>query len=214
MSLAVNAKIIAPDYPLLSSSTYKLTHQYILECYQYLNSILNIKQLTVIGDSAGATIALNTAQYLKSIGLNQPNEFILLSSWLDLSLANPQINTVNGIDPILDQQVLQKLGHAFTGDLSSNNAMFSPIYSDLRRIAPITIYIGTNDIMLADCRKLKNLSASLPTVFNYREFKGIFYNWMYFNFPEGKHARTMIYDQIKNEPSNFELVLQEKNFGW
>ena len=80
-----------PDYPLLSSSTYKLTHQYILKCYQYLNSILNIKQLTVIGDSAGATIALNTAQFLKSIGLNQPKECILLSPWLDLSLANPQI---------------------------------------------------------------------------------------------------------------------------
>ena len=67
LSLAVNAKIIAPDY---LSSTYKLTHQYILECYQYLNSILNIKQLTVIGDSAGATIALNTAQYLKV--MNRP----------------------------------------------------------------------------------------------------------------------------------------------
>ena len=214
LSLAVNAKIIAPDYPLLPSSTYKLTHQFILDCYQYLNSVLNIKQLTVIGDSAGATIALNTAQYLKSNGLDQPKEFILLSPWLDLTLANPQIDTVNGVDPILDLQVLQKLGHAFSDDLSSNNALVSPIYNDLRRIAPITVYIGSNDIMLADCRKLKNLSASLPTVFNYREFKGMFHNWMYFNFPEGKHARTMIYDQIKNKPSDIELVMQENNFGW
>jgi acetyl esterase/lipase len=186
----------------------------LIESYEYLNSKINIEELTVVGDSSGATIAINTAQLLKDVGLPQPKELVLLSPWLDLSLANPQIDVVNLPDPIFDVTVLQKLGREYSKDVLPNDSLVSPIYQDLRRIAPITVFIGTRDIMLADCRKLKNLSASLPTVFTYREFEGMIHDWMYFDFPEGKTARNMIFDHIKHEPSEFELVMQENEFGW
>ena len=209
----LNARVYAADYPLLPA-TFTESHQYILECYNTFDSILEIEDLTVIGDSCGATLAINTAHLLNQEGLPQPKEFILLSPWLDLSLANPQIDIVNKKDPILEVSVLQKLGAEFSGTLPPNDSEVSPIYQDLRRIAPITVYIGTRDIMLADCRKLKILSASLPTVFTYREFEGMIHDWMYFDFPEGKAAREMIFNHIRHEPSEFELAMQENEFGW
>lgn len=214
ISNALNAKVFTVDYPLLPEATNHEVHQFIIECYKELSIEQNIAELTVIGDSAGATLAINTAHLLNEEGLSQPKEFILLSPWLDLSLANPLIDTVNQIDPLLDKQVLQKLGTKFAAELEPNDVTISPIYQDLRRIAPITVFIGTRDIMLADCRKLKNMSSSLPTVFTYREFEGMFHGWMYFDFPEGKSACEMIINHIKHEPSEFELAMQENEFGW
>lgn len=210
----LNARVLAADYPLIPESTYKQTHHFILKCYHFMDSTYDLSELVVIGDSCGATLALNSAHLLNEAGLSQPKEFILLSPWLDLSLANPQIGIINSSDPILDKEVLQNLGHHFADDLDPNDTLISPIYQDLRRIAPITVFIGTRDIMLADCRKLKNLSASLPTVFTYREFEGMFHHWMYFDFPEGRMARKMIFDQIKLKPSEFELAMQKSEFGW
>ncbi len=214
MTTELNARIIAPDYPLLPDASYKQTHQFIVKCYHFIHSQYELSEYIVIGDSSGATLALNTSHLIKQAGLSQPKEFILLSPWLDLSLSNPQIDTVNSTDPILDIEVLQKLGKKFADDLEPNHQRVSPIYQDLRRIAPITVFIGTRDIMLADCRKLKILSAAQPTVFNYREFEGMFHNWMYFDFPEGKMAREMIFDHIRHEPTEFEITMQENEFGW
>ncbi len=214
LSRELKARIYAPDYPLIPESNYKEVHSFVLEVYSHINSIESIDQLYVIGDSCGATIALNTSHRLKEIGVGQPKEFILLSPWLDLSLTNPQIDIVNDTDPVLDIEVLQKLGNQFAAELDTNDPMVSPIYADLRRVAPITILIGTRDIMLADCKKFKGLLASQPVVFTYREFEGMFHTWMYFDFPEGKAAFEMIANQIKHEPSDFEVAMQESEFGW
>lgn len=210
----LQATVIAPDFPLIPQADRDTMHTHILDVYEWISSEFDIASVTVIGDSSGATLALNTAPLLKSRSLSQPKEFILLSPWLDLTLSNPQIDVSNNTDPLLEKEVLIKLGHKYAEPLAPNEPGISPIYSDLRRIAPITMFIGTRDILLADCRKLKGMMASQPVVFTYREFEGMFHNWMFFNFKEGKNALKLILDHIKYEPSEFELAMQENSIGW
>lgn len=210
----LNAEIIAPDYPLLPTATFAVTHQYFLDLFRELASQINIEEMYIIADTSGATIALNAVQQFRNYGIPQPKELILLSPWLDLSLSNPNIDSLVDSDPIHDREVLQDLAIDYAHNLPVNDPSISPIYADTRRIAPITVFVGTHDILWADCRKLKTLSESKPVVFNYREFDGMFNNWMYYDIPEGRKAREQLFFHIMSEPSEFEKAMQENILAW
>lgn len=214
LAIRANATVYAPDYPLIPDHNFESIHNYLIKAYEQVLNLSPNSELTIIGDSSGATLALNLGNALKSNGLQQPKEYILLSPWLDLSLSNPLINMVNEDDPLIDVETFIQLGKIFAGNLSINDARISPIYADLRRLAPITIFVGTKEIMLADCRKLRCLMSSQPVVFNYREFNGMFHNWMFFDFLEGKKALGMIIDQIIYKPSELEQSIQEHEISW
>ncbi len=210
----LNAEVIAPDYPLLPSSTYAGTQQYFLDLFRKLASEINIEEMYIIADTSGAIIALNAVQQFRNIGIPQPKELLMLSPWLDLSLSNPNIDSLVESDPIHDRDVLKNLAADYAHDLPINDPAVSPIYADTRRIAPITVFVGTHDILLADCRKLKTLSESKPVIFNYREFDGMFNNWMYYDIPESRNAREQLFFHIIGEPSEFEKAMQENTISW
>ncbi len=210
----LNAKVYAPDYPLLPTSTYAETQEYILKLFQKISGEVALQNVYVIADTSGATVALNALQQFKDNALEQPKEIILLSPWLDLTLSNPQIDDLALSDPIHDLSVLKELATLYANDLPGNDVAISPIYADTRRLAPITVFIGTQDLFLADCRKLKVLSESKPVVFNYREYSGMYNNWMYYDLPESKQALDHLIHHIKSMPSEFERAMQENTIAW
>lgn len=210
----LNADVFAPDYPLLPMSTYAETQDYFLKLFQKISDEVAMQDVFVVADTSGATLALNALQQFRNNGIEQPKELILLSPWLDLTLSNPQIEDLALNDPVHDVDVLKELATLYANDLPGNDASLSPIYADTRRLAPITVFIGTQDLFLADCRKLKVLSESKPVVFNYREYNGMFNNWMYYDLPESKQALNHLFHHMKSAPSEFELAMQENTVAW
>ena len=208
------AKVIAPDYPLLPESTYTATQKYFLALLEQISKNESMEQLYVVADTSGATIALNAVQQFREIGLHQPKEIILLSPWLDLTLSNPIIEDLAHHDPVHEVGVLRELGAEYAEGYAPNDPKVSPIYADTRRLAPISVFVGTQDIFLADSRKLKILSESKPVVFNYREYHGMINNWMYYDFPESKQARELLFHHMSSEPSEFELAMQDNAVAW
>jgi acetyl esterase/lipase len=211
---ALDAEVIAPDYPLLPQSNAEQTASWMDAFFDELSDAQNISESTILADSAGAAIALSAGSRLRIAKKVQPKEYVLMSPWLDVSFSNPLIDSVNLPDPVQNQEVLQELGKRYAGSLELTDPQVSPIYVDTRRLAPISVYVGTRDILLADSRKLKVMSESKPVVFQYREFKGMVHNWMYMPLPEAKQAVEMIINNIKFQPSEFEISLQEQAFSW
>jgi acetyl esterase/lipase len=54
----------------------------------------------------------------------------------------------------------------------------SPIYGDFNNLGKISIFIGTNDVLLADARKFKQLLNKQQVYQNYFEFHGMFHDWV------------------------------------
>ena len=73
----------------------------------------------------------------------------------------------------------------------------SPVYGSLKNLAPITLFIGTRDILYPDCRKLWNNAAAEGVKINFREYEGMVHNWMLGPMPEAKRAIKEIIDTIK-----------------
>ena len=122
LSKKLDAYVIAPIYPLAPKHTFEETFEIITDLYESLieknrfnnafdsdNELMN-KRITFMGDSAGGGFVLSFCQHLKTIDLPQPDNIIVFSPWVDISMSNPPYD--NESDPILGEIGLR----VFVGD--------------------------------------------------------------------------------------------------
>mgnify|MGYP005858740623 CR=1 FL=1 len=98
----LKVRVVAPDYPL--APEYNATHVFdlLLKVYKNVIQETNPKKVSIIGDSAGGGMTLALAQLLQEKGLPQPDQLIMLSPCVDVTLTNPDIVEVDQNDPILN----------------------------------------------------------------------------------------------------------------
>jgi len=153
--------------------------------------------VTLMGDSSGGGISLALAQRLREDGHEQPGHIVLLSPWLDATLSNPEISEFDKIDPFLGTDGLKYGGAAYARDVDPKSYLVSPVYGSLRGLAPISLFIGTRDILFPDCRKLREQARTEGVEINYREYEGMVHDWMLVAMPEGKQAVREIVEAIR-----------------
>jgi acetyl esterase/lipase len=192
--IQTNATVVVPDYPLAPTSTYINA----FECIEYAFSVMtkNIRHENIIlmGDSAGAGLALSFAQKLRDENNSkQPSQIILLSPWLDITMTNPAIIEIDKKDKILGIKGLQLAGKAYSGELNTQDYKVSPIYGDLKGLGQISVFTGTNDLLIADARQLKQIAKTNSIELNYFEYPNMFHDWIIItSLRESQHALKQI----------------------
>lgn len=184
--------ITAPDYPLAPQHTYIDGFSMMTPLYRNIIESSGVANTILMGDSAGGGFALALAQKANEEGSPQPGKIILLSPWLDITLENPEIADIDPIDPFLGIAGLKKAGAAYAGNSDPRNFMLSPINGPLQGLAPISVFIGSKDILAADTRKLCLLAKEMGIIINYREYADMVHVWMFLNFRESKKAQREI----------------------
>ncbi|TCS89867.1 acetyl esterase/lipase [Anseongella ginsenosidimutans] len=188
--------ITALDYPLAPDHTFKESFAAAEILYRRLTAVAYPRKLILMGDSSGGGFALALAQTMKKEHIAQPAQIILLSPWLDITLSNPRINDLGGMPPFLGIEGLRKAGALYAAGADPAHYQLSPINGSLEGLGKISIFIGTNDILLADAKKLKLMAGSKGIDISYYEYEGMFHAWMFLNFPEAKKAKQQIADII------------------
>lgn len=173
-----NTALIVPDYPLAPDSNCKNTYQFLDHVYRFLTSNYQSKQIVFMGDSAGGGLALGFAQKIRDEGLKQPEQIFLFSPWLDVSMNNPDLAKFDQVDKILSVTGLKRAGEIYAGEFGVKDFRVSPIYGDCSRLGKISIFIGTNEIFIADARKFKHLLEKQHLNFNYFEYPKMFHDWI------------------------------------
>ncbi len=172
--------MVFPDYPLAPLSTYKDAFE-MLDClYDILLTKTDSKNILLMGDSAGGGLALALAQKQKNEGKPSTSQVILIAPWLDVSLSNPDIAEVQKNDPMLHAKSFAPVSKAWAGNTELSNYLVSPINGTLEGLPKISIFIGTHDILVADCRKLKSLLDQKNIPFNCFEYPKLFHDWVLF----------------------------------
>ena len=131
-----------------------------------------------MGDSAGGGLALGYAQKICIENVKQPEQIILFSPWLDVAMVNTEMAKYEKLDKILSVKGLKIAGEKYAGDLDVNDCRVSPIYGDFTRLGKISIFIGTNEVFIADTRRLKALLEEQQVDFNYFEYPRMFHDWV------------------------------------
>ncbi|MHB8963839.1 MAG: alpha/beta hydrolase fold domain-containing protein [Saccharofermentanales bacterium] len=188
--------VVAPDYPLAPKATYKDTFAMVIPIYIKLAKKVGSKNLILMGDSAGGGFALALAQKMKELNMPQPDQIILLSPWLDVTLENKEVIIEDENDPMLCISGLQEIGQAYAGNADPHHYMISPINGPVEGLGKISIFIGTKEILAADARKFKDMALSEGVVIDYYEYQDMIHDWVLYELPESRQAKDQIIELI------------------
>ena len=82
-----------------------------------------------------------------------PDELVLLSPWVDVTMDNEQISKYEPRDPFLSVQKLKLYAEKWKENLDAHDWHVSPIYGDLKGIRNVTVFVGTSEIFFPDVTK-------------------------------------------------------------
>ena len=199
---ALHCTVTAPNYPHAPEYYVHDVFELMVPLYNELAAAAGSESVTIMGDSSGGGISLALAQRLRDDGHAQPGRVILLSPWLDATLSHPDVPEFDKIDPFLGVEGLRYGGRVYARDVDPKSYLVSPVYGSMKNLAPVSVFIGTRDILFPDCRRLRDRAAAEGVRVDYREYEGMIHNWMLGPMPEAKHAIKEIVETIRADGRN------------
>jgi acetyl esterase/lipase len=195
MVRATNATVVVPIYPQISQGgnaaavVPQIAGLISQEIGQY-----GADKVSVVGDSAGGGLALAAVQWMVSQNMPVPKSLVLQSPWLDVTMSNPAIATID--DPVLNRGELVTDGLAWAGDLSPTNPLVSPVYGSMAGLPPTYVYSGSDDLLSADVLVLqqKAIAAGAPISFILRS--GEIHDWALLPILDGGQVQDQIYREL------------------
>lgn len=198
-----NATIIIPDYPLAPQATALDAFAFMDALYAEILETTSPEQLILMGDSAGAGLALGFVQSLRNENKPLPQQLILLAPFLDVAMRNPDNVDAEKQCHILTIKGLQLAGTAYAGTLDLKDYRVSPIYGDFSGLPKLSIFIGTSDLFIADVRKLVSKLENENIAFNTFEYPKMVHDWVVLpNLPEAYHALEQVVSLITDNPTD------------
>ncbi|GAA1715811.1 alpha/beta hydrolase [Fodinicola feengrottensis] len=170
LAVANGIRVLVPFYQLAPKGTHRDAFPRLLRYYE--KALTSAESVIIGGDSAGGGLALALAAQIREAGLTSPARLLLFAPWLDVTMKNPDIGDLANTDPMLTLPRLIEAGRLWAGDDSPDLPSVSPINEDLAGLPPIEVFVGTNDMLVADCRKLAT-KAGTPVVVH--EYPGAFH---------------------------------------
>ena len=189
---ATGALAVMPIYPLAPFYTVEDSYETMLNLYEQVSRDNPDSKITLMGDSAGGGYALVLSEGLAERGLMQPDELILLSPWVDITMENPEIENYLSVDPMLTMTMAKLSGEAWKGALPADDWHVSPINGDLSELKNVTIFVGDREFFTPDntllYEKLKAGNANVKLILGHGQ------NHVYPVFPtlEGRIAVEQI----------------------
>lgn len=188
----LDCTLVIPEYPLAPAHHAGDVHALVLTLYRELGAATLGKGLVVMGSSSGGGIALALAQQLRGLHIPEPERLVLISPWLDVSMRNPALEAADRLDPMLDLEGLRDAGRLYAGELPPDDPSVSPLYGPLDGLPPVTLLIGTHDVLLPDARRFRDLALAAGADLDYREYPGMVHEWTLQPLPEARAARACL----------------------
>ena len=146
-------RVFCAAYRLAPESPYPAAVDDAEESYRYLLSKgYTPQQITLCGESAGGGLIYALCLRLKEKSLPLPNGIIAISPWVDLTLSGESYETNRENDPSLTEELLRFYAECYAGD--ETNPEVSPLFGDLEGLPPSLIFVGGDEILLDDSRRM------------------------------------------------------------
>lgn len=197
MALETDCKVFFPVYPLAPKYTYEESYRAVLAQYQSILKTTDPASIIFMGDSAGGGMALGLAKRLRDAGLPMPAQLILISPWMDVRNNHPEIEArgLEEVDPMLTGNYAMA-GAAWAAGLPLDDPRVSTMYGNLKDLPPITLYIGTRDMLWPDAEKFRGLAAEQGVEIDYREWPGMNHCFCIYPIPEALQAQKEIFAMV------------------
>jgi monoterpene epsilon-lactone hydrolase len=155
------AKVLSVDYRLAPEHPYPAAADDALASYRgLLETGISPERIGLFGESAGGGLALGALVASRDAGLAQPAAAVLYSPWVDLTLTGTSMETKAAVDFALAPDRLLRNVSDYAAGADPAAAGLSPLFADLRGIAPLLIQCGSNEVLLDDATRLAAAAAA------------------------------------------------------
>lgn len=187
--------VIMPIYPKAPNHDYK-------ECYRLMDKLYRLcldkyNKVILMGDSSGGGLALGLCEYFIKEKIRQPDELILLSPWVDISLENPNIKKYEKLDPICVSDNDRLWGKIWANGLDNKNYLVSPLYGDMIGLKNVSIFVGTREILFPDIKLLALILLDSKVHVNYHIGNNMNHVYPIYPIPEARKAMKEIVKIIR-----------------
>lgn len=100
------------------------------------------------GDSAGGGLSLALALACRDEGAPMPSKLILLSPWVDLTLAGASYQSRAQTDILFSHAAALEASNHYLQGIDAAHPLASPLLADLTGLPPVQLFIGGHEILL------------------------------------------------------------------
>jgi len=192
MTRKARVSCVVPIYPLAPRATAGDVVPRTAELLRMLLEDAGTAKVTVVGNSAGAGLALAACQWLRDRGHRQPARLVLISPAADASVSRPEQMEIAKRDPIQDIAGIVEAGRLYAGELDVGHPFVSPLNGAFRFLAPMTIFSGTRDLLYPDSVDLAARARAVGVPVELHLLRDQPHNYALMPTPEGRQARALI----------------------
>ncbi len=173
------------DYPLAPEYIYRETFEMVSGAYELLLNQYPEDNFIFMGDSAGGGLALAfTQKLIKEKHARLPAKNILLSPWLDMTMSNPDIKSLERSDYILSVEMLRIAGLKYSNGEDLDQYLLSPINGEFKDIPRTIVFYSTEELFYSDCMRLRSMPDFETESIVFREYEKMPHDWAIFPIPE------------------------------
>ena len=180
--------VLAPAYHLAPWADYARAYDDLTALYRALPEENPGRRLILMGDSAGGGLALGLAEALAGAGEALPERLILFSPWVDVSMDNPDIAGYIPVEPMLHFDLVKVHGQYWAGEADTRHWQVSPLFGDMARLPPVTIYCGTRELLYPDILLARDKLAAAGVEVTLRVGQSLNHDWPLMPIPEADRA--------------------------
>ncbi len=198
----LGASVFMPDYRLAPDHPFPAPLIDSLQAYRWLlGEVGDARNIVLAGDSAGGAMVISVMVKARDAGLDLPAAGVAISPWVDLQMTSESYITRDGIDPLCTREFLVNMARVALGDTRPNDPDVSPVFADVRGIAPILIQIGEREVMLSDSFRLAQHLTNSQVRVALEVWPEMFHVWPMFSkeLPEAMQALRSACDFLKRQ---------------
>ena len=189
-------EVVLMVYPKLPVYDCETAYEACLDYYREYIATNDCGKIVFMGDSAGGGLALGLAEALLQEETAGPEELVLISPWVDLTMSNPEMAAYLEHDPMLGIDGLRRMAEVWADGLPLTDPKVSPLFGQLSGLGRVTLTCGTWEILYPDimllAQKLESAGVQCDLVVGER----MVHCYPICPIPEAKAAQQVIWTAV------------------
>ncbi len=206
----LGATVINVDYGKFPEHQLPSQMHDVVKVYLHLlDEGVKNSDIVIIGDSAGATLAMTSSLWLRDNGYPMPNHIVCFSLWADATSSGDSRITNAYTDPfygiakhkkIEDNLHLLRRISKYVLNVDRTDPYISPLFGSFEKFPKVTLICGTAELDESDNDRVYEKLKSTGTDAELHKFEGMCHCFQLFSFlPESKTAYQIVKRRIVEE---------------
>ncbi|WP_262696457.1 alpha/beta hydrolase [Kordiimonas aquimaris] len=151
-----DARVLAVDYGLAPENPFPDAIEDVVKSYSWLlTEGYAPKDIAIVGDSAGAGLALAALIAIRDQNIPIPAAYVALCPWADLTFSGASIIENAKADPFMSNlEFVSMFANAYRQGIKADHPLVSPALTDLSGLPNTLVHAGGSDMLLDDARSI------------------------------------------------------------